>query len=121
MQNYSTEKIQIGDKEVTRYEASQLMRQIETQMRYKKDEIIINSYYDNVNTNIAFQDNFRSLKNIKTDNNLIIVDKGTTKLRIVYSYFKTGLIVTVIGIILEIVVLILFIKDNTNDECEEKF
>ena len=88
---------------------------------YKKDEIIINSYYDNVNTNIAFQDNFRSLKNIKTDNNLIIVDKGTTKLRIVYSYFKTGLIVTVIGIILEIVVLILFIKDNTNDECEEKF
>ena len=40
MQNYSTEKIQIGDKEVTRYEASQLMRQIETQMRYKKDEII---------------------------------------------------------------------------------
>ena len=40
MQNYSTEKIQIGDKEVTRYEASQLMRQLETQMRYKKDEII---------------------------------------------------------------------------------
>ena len=40
MQNYSNEKIQIGDKEVTRYEASQLMRQLETQMRYKKDEII---------------------------------------------------------------------------------
>lgn len=40
MKDYSNEKIKIGDKEVTRYEASQAMRQLETQMRYKKDEII---------------------------------------------------------------------------------
>lgn len=40
IRDYSTKKVQIGDKEVTRYEASQLMRQAETQMRYKKDEII---------------------------------------------------------------------------------
>lgn len=40
MKEYSNKKITIGDKEVTRYEASQLMRNAETKMRYKKDEII---------------------------------------------------------------------------------
>ena len=40
MKAYSNEKIKIGNKEVTRYQASQLMRQTETKMRYKKDEII---------------------------------------------------------------------------------
>ena len=40
MKDYSTEKIKIGNREVTRYEASQLMRQAETNMRYKQDEII---------------------------------------------------------------------------------
>ena len=35
-----TISIKIGNKEVTRYQASQLMRQTETKMRYKKDEII---------------------------------------------------------------------------------
>ena len=40
MKDYSNEKIKIGNREVTRYEASQLMRQAETNMRYKQDEII---------------------------------------------------------------------------------
>ena len=40
MKQYSNEKITIRDKEVTRYEASQLMRNAETKMRYKQDEIV---------------------------------------------------------------------------------
>lgn len=40
MKDYSNEKIKIENREVTRYEASQLMRQAETNMRYKQDEII---------------------------------------------------------------------------------
>lgn len=40
MKEYSNKKIKIKDTEVTRYEASQLMRNAETKMRYKKDEII---------------------------------------------------------------------------------
>ena len=40
IRDYTTKKITIGKKEVTRYEASQLMRQAETNMRYKQDEII---------------------------------------------------------------------------------
>ena len=40
IEDYSNQKITIRDKEVTRYEASQLMRNAETQMRYKQDEIV---------------------------------------------------------------------------------
>lgn len=40
MKDYSTENITIRDREVTRYEASQLMRNSETKMRYKQDEIL---------------------------------------------------------------------------------
>ena len=40
IQDYSTEKIKVGDKEITRYEASQIMRNLETKMRYKQEQII---------------------------------------------------------------------------------
>ena len=40
IQDYSTEKIKVGDKEITRYEASQVMRNLETKMRYKQEQII---------------------------------------------------------------------------------
>lgn len=40
MKDYSNATIKIGDKEYTRYEASQAMRKAETNMRYKQDEII---------------------------------------------------------------------------------
>lgn len=40
MQEYSNKEIEIKDKKMTRYEASQKMREMETQMRYKQDEIV---------------------------------------------------------------------------------
>lgn len=40
IKDYSNEKIKIGDKEITRYEASQVMRNLETKMRYKQEQII---------------------------------------------------------------------------------
>lgn len=40
IKDYSTEKIKVGDKEITRYEASQIMRNLETKMRYKQEQII---------------------------------------------------------------------------------
>lgn len=40
MKDYSNEKIQYGDKQITRYEASQVMRQLETKMRDIKTTII---------------------------------------------------------------------------------
>lgn len=40
IKDYSNEKIKVGDKEITRYEASQVMRNLETKMRYKQEQII---------------------------------------------------------------------------------
>lgn len=40
MKDYSQEMVKVGDKEYTRYEASQAMRNAETKMRYKQDEIV---------------------------------------------------------------------------------
>ena len=40
MKDYSNEKIKIRNKECTRYQATQLMRQSETNMRYQQDKII---------------------------------------------------------------------------------
>ena len=40
IKDYSTEKIKVGNKEITRYEASQVMRNLETKMRYKQEQII---------------------------------------------------------------------------------
>lgn len=40
MSNYSNEKIQVGNKTVTRYECSQIMRQYETKIKYLKESII---------------------------------------------------------------------------------
>lgn len=40
IKDYSTEKIKVRDKEITRYEASQVMRNLETKMRYKQEQII---------------------------------------------------------------------------------
>lgn len=40
IKDYSEEKIMIGDKELTRYEVSQGMRNLETKMRYKQEQII---------------------------------------------------------------------------------
>ena len=40
MKDYSNAKIKIRDKECTRYQATQLMRQSETNMRYQQDKII---------------------------------------------------------------------------------
>lgn len=75
-----------------------------------QDCIVIDSDYDNVNTNLAYQDNMRSTKEIKHENNLIIADKGTTEINMFYPYFNEGVILSAIGIILEVIVFTIFIK-----------
>lgn len=66
---------------------------------YNENKIIIDSSMDNVNTTIAFQDNFKSNQEIKKNNNLLVVNKGETEINIEYPYLMKGIIVTFIGII----------------------
>lgn len=66
---YSTDKVEFKGKEMTRYEASQKMRQMETAMRYKKDEIIglKTAGYDVTKEEKqlrAIQSNYRQLCNV---------------------------------------------------------
>ena len=82
-------------------------------VRYEKNKIIIKSPQDNVNTTVAYQDNFISCENIVNENNLLVVDKGTTEIEIRYPYFTKGLIITLIGIIGMIILSYFIFKKNS--------
>lgn len=71
MSDYSTEKIDLGNgKQVTRYEASQLMRNLETNIRYAKDaltagkasgdDVIVNSAKSKIKRNKELYSNIAS-------------------------------------------------------------
>jgi uncharacterized membrane protein/6-pyruvoyl-tetrahydropterin synthase len=66
-------------------------------------QIIIHSDYDQVNTTLSNIDIFRSNQEIRTKNNLITVNAGTTVIPMKYPHTKKGLAVTAIGILLAIV------------------
>lgn len=82
------------------------------EIKYKNNKIVINSEYDNVNTTIAYQDTFKSHDNIKKMNNLLIVGKGTTVITMKYPYFIRGLIVSIIGILLECFLIFMLFKKS---------
>ena len=80
------------------------------EINYETNKIIIKSEYDNVNTTIAYQDTFNSDNNISDTNNFLIVDKGTTIITMKYPYFMEGLIVSIIGILLEFFLIYFYFK-----------
>lgn len=53
---------------------------------------------ERVNTTIAFQDNFRSDRMIYEENNMLVVDEGTTVIKIYYKHFIVGLLCTMLGV-----------------------
>ncbi|MFT3951451.1 MAG: 6-pyruvoyl-tetrahydropterin synthase-related protein [Oscillospiraceae bacterium] len=75
---------------------------------YGKDSITVTSPADNVNTTIAWQDIFRSEQSISDEDNFLVVNKGTTVITMHYPYFKQGLALTVVGIIGEILLMLVF-------------
>ena len=69
--------------------------------------ITIDSNYDNVNTTLSYiSDIFYCEDEYSSENNLVVVDKGRTVIRIKYPYMVQGIIVSVIGFILLIGLLI---------------
>ncbi len=53
---------------------------------------------ERVNTTIAFQDNFRSDRMIYEENNMLVVDEGTTIIKIYYKHFMVGILCTMVGV-----------------------
>lgn len=60
--DYSTEKISIGDKEYTRYQCSQLMRNLETQVRTQKDLLIGAKFSNDTNLQLRAKNRIKALK-----------------------------------------------------------
>lgn len=81
---------------------------------YEKNKITIRSEFDNVNTTLAYQDIFESDQPIRSMNNLLIVDRGTTVIRLSYPHWAGGLLVSLFGVFAEIALaLLIFRKSKT--------
>ncbi len=87
---------------------------ININLTYKKDMIIIDTPAEGVNTTIAFQDNFVFNDSIKKENNLLIVTKKHTEIKLIYPYLKQGILVTAIGIIGILTLYLLIIRKKTS-------
>lgn len=86
-------------------------------IEYGKNTITIRSEYDNVNTTIAYQDIFESEQPLRSMNNFLIVDRGTTVIRMSYPHLAGGLLVTLFGIVAEIAMaFLIFRKSKTKLE-----
>jgi len=67
-------------------------------VKYSHNNISIDSPIDDINTTIAYQDNFQSDQKIINANHLLTVEKGHTEIHIVYPYLTQGLITSILGI-----------------------
>jgi uncharacterized membrane protein len=81
--------------------------------------ITITSEYDQVNTTLSYIDIFHSNQPIQTNNNLIMVNSGTTVLNINYPHAEKGLMVTAIGLILAILTYLAMRKVKECENYEE--
>lgn len=66
---------------------------------YEKDGIEIKSMEDQVNTTLAYHDIFTSEQGIYQENQLLYVNKGTTKIRFRYAYLKEGAALSLAGVV----------------------
>lgn len=66
---------------------------------YGRDSITLTTAFENVNTGLTFHDSFDS-PDIREENNLTMVDQGTTVIRLAYPYANVGLACSAVGILL---------------------
>lgn len=69
------------------------------EITYSKSGIEVKSPQNNVNTGFAYLDSFAIEQDAKEENHLLIVNKGVTKIKFTYPYFKQGVLLSVVGMI----------------------
>ena len=74
---------------------------------YDKNEIIVESPEDDVNTTIAYYDTYEGSQEIYSKNNLTYVKAGTTIIKISYPYLYQGLAVSGAGLVITVIFLAL--------------
>ena len=67
---------------------------------YRDNVITIESEYDNVDTTLAMHDIFDTDQEIRSQNHMLCVDKGTTVISLRYPYLLEGSLVTALGVLL---------------------
>lgn len=74
-------------------------------VKFEKDKITIDTPVVPLNTTLAYQDIFSSKQKIMNINNLLHVAEKHTEIKMSYPYFKSGLIISCIGLLLFLVVV----------------
>lgn len=87
---------------------------------YSNRNIIIDSVEENVNTTIAFQDNFESVDGIINENNLLGVTRKHTVISLVYPHKKIALFVNILGVIAFLWYLSYLAKSSREDKMRRK-
>ncbi len=88
----------------------------------KQNSILIESDYDRVNTGLSYHKNFVSDSAIYEDNNMLVADKGKTKITFEYPYFKEALICTAASACILVVFMLLAnmrISKQTEEDIED--
>lgn len=87
----------------------------------KTDNHMITIYTneDNVNTTISSLDIFSSDDKYRTNNNLVVVDSGTTVIDIAYPHLIKGVLVTAVGMILAIFIYVRMLKLKESEDNED--
>lgn len=68
-------------------------------VQYDRNQIVIETP-ERVNTTLAFQDNFQSDRPIAGENHMLVVEQGTTTIRLIYKHFLAGIMCSLLGCIL---------------------
>ncbi len=81
-------------------------------VEYSYDGINIKSEYDDVNTSLAGHKIFKTSSDIYIENNLLYVNKGDTAIKMNYSSFYIGAVISLIGIACGIILFVNLHKKN---------
>ncbi len=77
------------------------------QVSFGKTEIHIRSEEENVNTTLAYQDNFVSESQLWQENNLLFVKEKDTKISIKYPKKEAGMAVSILGVLAALALFVL--------------
>ena len=85
-------------------------------VEYQYDQVVVETNYDDVNTNIANLDCFDSLRDEHSENNMIVVDHGKTVIKVKNHTKVAGALLTISGVLL----LLYFWKKVVYEQREKK-
>lgn len=115
IENGGTDLKQFLDETFNVPDSEFIVREIVPQnVTYDTYKVTIETDADNVNTNVNALDCFEGKYDIS--DKTIIVNKGITEINVKYAYFKEGLLVSIIGIILSITLFVIVAKKGDYDE-----